>query len=123
MGTEDVVHSDGIRCVQDSDGREALDFHEDGSGDVDIVDERYREWLRALEEDVIQGEYGYEPGEFTVYPSLWRPLFDEGLAPGAAWHRALEAFGEQRRKDEREKQENWERIQREEAKYRVGEGA
>jgi hypothetical protein len=75
----------------------------------------FREWIRRLDEDVIQGEFGYEDGEFTVYPSLWRSLFNEGLTPREAWQRALDAFAEQRREDDRKKQENWERIQREDA--------
>lgn len=74
---------------------------------------KFRRWIEVLTEDVIQGEYGYEPGEFTVYPEHWRPLFKEGLTPQQAFKRALDAFAEGRREDERLKQENWERIQRE----------
>jgi hypothetical protein len=51
----------------------------------------FDEWLRQLNEDVVQGEFGYEPGEFTVYPGHWRALYDEGLTPRAAWQRALDA--------------------------------
>lgn len=40
---------------------------------------------------MIQGEYGYEAGEFTVYPEHWRPLFKEGLTPAQAFARALSA--------------------------------
>lgn len=83
--------------------------------EFDAIEQRFDEWIRKLDEDVIQGEYGYERGEFTVYPSLWRQLFNEGLTPGQAWRRALQAFGEQHQKDERAKQENWERIQRADA--------
>lgn len=79
---------------------------------------KFRRWIEVLTEDVIEGEFGYEPGEFTVYPEHWRPLFKEGLTPRQAWQRALDGFAEQRREDERLKQENWERIQREDAKYR-----
>lgn len=50
---------------------------------------RFECWIATLERDVIQGEYGYEEGEFTVYPSLWRPLFKEGLTPAEAFKRAL----------------------------------
>lgn len=53
--------------------------------------EDYREWLRILDEDVIQGVHGFESGEFTVYPDHWRPLFDEGLTPSQAWQRAVAA--------------------------------
>ena len=69
-------------------------------------------WIEVLREDVIQGEFGYEPGEFTVYPDLWRPLFKEGLTPGEAWQRALDGFAEQRRLEEKAKADNWARIQR-----------
>jgi len=74
-------------------------------------DEAFEAWWRSLDEDVIQGEYGYEPGEFTVYPEHWRPLYDEGLSPAAAWRRALDAFAEARRDDDRAQAENWARIQ------------
>jgi hypothetical protein len=76
---------------------------------------KFREWIRVLEEDVIQDGFGYEPGEFTVYPEHWRPLFKEGLTPLQAWTRALDAWGDERRMREQQKQENWERIQREDA--------
>lgn len=76
---------------------------------------KFRRWIEVLTEDVIQGDYGYEPGEFTVYPEHWRPLFKEGLTPQQAFKRALDAFAEGRREDERLKQENWARIQREDA--------
>lgn len=54
-------------------------------------DEAYRAWLDVLNEDVIQGEFGYEEGEFTAFPSLWHHLYAEGLSPRAAWQRALDA--------------------------------
>jgi hypothetical protein len=60
-------------------------------------DEKFRAWLNELDEDVIQGEYGYEPGEFTVYSSHWHPLYLEGLAPAEAFKRALDAFADERR--------------------------
>jgi hypothetical protein len=72
---------------------------------------RFSEWIRILEEDVIQGEYGYEPGEFTIYPDLWRPSFKEGLTPSQSFKRSLDAFAEARREEERRKAENWARIQ------------
>lgn len=80
---------------------------------------QFDEWIRALDEDVIQGKFGYEEGEFTVYPELWRPMFKEGLTPDQAWQRALDAFAEGRREDERAKQENWERIQRADASLNI----
>ena len=73
-------------------------------------EERFDEWIRELEEDVVQGEYGYEPGEFTVYPASWRHLYDEGLTPLQAWTRALDAFGEERRLREAERIANYDRI-------------
>jgi hypothetical protein len=57
-----------------------------------VIDEAaFDEWMRELNEDVIQGEYGYEEGEFTAYPELWRPLYDAGLTPLQAFKRALAA--------------------------------
>lgn len=63
----------------------------------DDAEERYREWLRILEEDVIVDEYGYEPGEFTVYPALWKQSYDDGLSPSEAWESALDSYGQSRR--------------------------
>jgi hypothetical protein len=54
-------------------------------------DEKFQEWVRQLDEDVIQAEYGYERGEFTVTPTLWHPLYAEGLTPAEAFKRALAA--------------------------------
>jgi hypothetical protein len=48
-------------------------------------------WMTELNEDVIQGEFGYEEGEFNAAPSLWRPLFQRGLTPSKAFRRALDA--------------------------------
>jgi hypothetical protein len=48
-------------------------------------------WMMTLEVEVIQDEYGYEEGEFSATPELWRPYFDAGLEPSAAFKRALEA--------------------------------
>lgn len=74
------------------------------------LSESFREWLRALEEDVIQGEFGYERGEFTVYWSHWKPLYDEGLTARQAWQRALDGFVHARREEETERQANYARI-------------
>lgn len=76
---------------------------------------KFDRWIQVLREDVIEGEFGYEPGEFTVYREHWHPLFKEGLTPRQAWQRALDAFAEGRREDERLRDENWARIQREDA--------
>lgn len=57
-----------------------------------MVDEDpFDQWIETLDEEVIQGEYGYERGEFTVYPDHWRGMFDEGLTPLQAFKRALDA--------------------------------
>lgn len=68
-------------------------FHQLGTP-KDGREEQFDEWIRTLDEDVIQGEYGYEKGEFTVSPESWRPLFDRGLTPAQAFQRALEAHRE-----------------------------
>lgn len=83
---------------------------EDGLSPFD-KDEKFREWLNVLDEEVIQGEYGYEPGEFTVYSSHWHPMYLEGLTPAAAFKRALDAFAEDRREIERQRKERWAQIQ------------
>ena len=85
-----------------------------GASEMD-ADPAFDRWMRELNEDVIQGEYGYEEGEFTAYPELWRPLYDEGLTPAAAFKRALDAYGQAREDEERQKAENWARIQAEDA--------
>jgi hypothetical protein len=74
------------------------------------LSESLREWLRELEEDVIQAEFAYEPGEFTVYWTHWKPLYDEGLTPRQAWQRALDGFAHARREEEAARQENYARI-------------
>jgi hypothetical protein len=74
---------------------------------------KFDRWIEILRDDIIQGEFGYEPGEFTVYREHWRPLFKKGLTPRRAWQRALDAFAEARREKNRLKMENWARIQRE----------
>ena len=54
-------------------------------------DDAYEAWLHELEQGVIQGEFGYERGEFTVYPALWHPLYSQGMTPEQAWLHALNA--------------------------------
>lgn len=81
--------------------------------------EVFSSWLDELETDVIVGEFGYEPGEFTVYANDWFPLFQEGLTPQAAWQRALDAFAEERRREDVKRKARWERIQAEDAKIRA----
>jgi hypothetical protein len=62
------------------------------------MSKKFDEWIRQLDEDVIQGEFGY--GEFTVYTSHWKPLYDEGLTPRQAWQRALDGHANKRRDEE-----------------------
>lgn len=57
---------------------------------------KFDRWISKLTEDVVQGEYGYEPGEFTIYPDHWRALYKEGLTPSQAFRRALDTFAEAR---------------------------
>ena len=71
---------------------------------------KFDEWIRSLEEDVIQYEYGFEPGEFTVYREHWRPYFRSALTPSQAFKRALDAHAEAQREAERERLANWDRI-------------
>lgn len=75
----------------------------------------FDDWIDVLTEDVIQNEYGYERGEFAVYPEHWRPLYTEGLTPSQAFKRALDGFAEVRAQEEAERQANWKRIQAEDA--------
>lgn len=72
--------------------------------------EAYSEWIRTLDEDVIQDEFGYEPGEFTVYTTHWSDLYEEGLTPREAWQRALDGFAAKRREEEAERVANYARI-------------
>jgi len=74
------------------------------------LDEKFRDWIRELDEDVIQAEYGYERGEFTVYAADWHPHYLEGLTPQQSFKRALDAFAEDRKERERERRKNWDRI-------------
>jgi hypothetical protein len=70
----------------------------------------YRDWLDELETKVIQDEFGYEPGEFTVYTTHWSPLYEEGLTPRQAWQRALDGYAQVRKEREVEQAANWARI-------------
>lgn len=79
------------------------------------MSKKFEDWITELDEDVIQGDFGYEPGEFTVYPEHWRRQFNEGLTPTEAFRRAMDAH--KAAADERcqVQRENWERIQAEDA--------
>jgi hypothetical protein len=70
----------------------------------------FDDWIIQLDEDVIQGEYGFEDGEFTVYPEHWRGMFDEGLTPRQAYKRALDAWDASRQDEEAARLANYERI-------------
>jgi len=76
---------------------------------------KFRAWIHELDEDVIQGDYGYERGEFTVYPDHWRAMFREGLTPQQAFQRALDAASAARDEERRADAANWERIKAEDA--------
>lgn len=78
----------------------------------------YRSWLDKLDQSVIQNEYGYEPGEFTVYPDHWVALYEEGLTPNAAFKRALDGFAQARREQEATRNANYERIKQADAANR-----
>jgi hypothetical protein len=74
-----------------ADAKTSTEYNDDKGPDA-----AYRVWLRTLNEAVIQGEFGYEEGEFTAFPSLWHPLYAEGLTPRQAWQRALDAERDER---------------------------
>lgn len=79
---------------------------------------KFDAWIRELDEDVIQSEYGYEDGEFAVYPECWRPMFLGGLTPQQAFRRALDAHADAQREREDARLANWARIQLDDAKFR-----
>lgn len=84
------------------------------TGVAEIIEKLpFKDWIVALEEDVIQSEYGYEPGEFAVFPEHWEPMWREGLTPAQAFRRVLDAHADARRDEEAERLANWERIQAE----------
>lgn len=62
--------------------RAALTYGDDWTDD-------YLTWLTVLEDDVIIDEFGYERGEFAVYPEAWASLYEDGLAPRDAWVRRM----------------------------------
>lgn len=74
-----------------SDPQTTAEYDDDAGPDAS-----YRAWLRTLNEDVIQGEFGYEEGEFTAFPALWHHLYSEGLTPRDAWQRAMDDFKAER---------------------------
>lgn len=65
------------------------------NGDDEMGDD-FDQWIRELDEDVVQGEFGYERGEYDVFPALWWPLYHEKLTPRQAWQRAMDAPREPR---------------------------
>lgn len=75
------------------------------------VDDKFRAWIHALDEDVIQAEYGYEPGEFTIFAEHWYEHYRQGLTPQQSFKRALDAFAEDRRQREQERKDNRARIE------------
>lgn len=98
-------------------GCEASDAAEDAATSIDAYgDAFFDRWIDDLRTVTIE-DYGYEEGEFSIFPDMWRPLFDEGLTPQAAFKRALGAHAERRREEDAERRANWERIQREHAQF------
>jgi hypothetical protein len=79
-------------------------------GDCHHPTDEFDAWLRELEEDVIQDEFSYEPGEFTVYSTHWSPLYEEGLTPRQAWQRALDGYAQARDERDAERKANYARI-------------
>lgn len=74
-------------------------------------DAKFREWIHVLDEDVIQGEYGYERGEFTIFAEHWHEHYRQGLTPAQSFKRALDAFAEDRRQRDQEQKAKWQSIQ------------
>lgn len=77
---------------------------------------KFERWIEELDRDVIQDGFGYEEGEFAVYPEAWRPYYRQGLTPREAFERALQAAGDARKERDAERLANWARIQAEDAK-------
>lgn len=71
---------------------------------------KFHRWIKSLDEDVVQGENGFEPGEFTIFADDWRPLYREGLSPREAWQRAMDAHKTAREAEDKAKAENYQRI-------------
>lgn len=103
-----------LHCQEGDIGDEAVAECEQCSG-TGLDGDLFEAWISQLSEDVIEGEFGYEPGEFAVIPEAWEPLYREGLTPQEAFKRALNAAAEARREGEEANRRNWERIQREDA--------
>ena len=70
----------------------------------------FARWIEDLEYEVIQREFGYEDGEFTVYPDHWRAQWKRGDTPLQAFQSALDAYAEARREKDAERAANWKRI-------------
>lgn len=81
----------------EADGEKLRQLTGEDHGPIFLADEdeisdnpAFEAWLQILEADVIQGEYGYEEGEFAVFPDHWLPDFLAGRTPAEAFKRALE---------------------------------
>lgn len=70
----------------------------------------FDDWLDELE-TVILPDFGFEEGEFTVFPEMWRSLYDRKMTPRDAFHLALDAHRKARREEDEARKVNWERIQ------------
>ena len=79
-------------------------------GDCHQPTAAYQAWLETLEHDVIEGEFGYERGEFTVYTTHWAALYEKGITPRRAWQHALDGFANKCCENEDAKTANYTRI-------------
>lgn len=75
---------------------EPYTFADPQQDDNGSLGDDFDRWVRELDEDVIQGEYGYEQGEFSVFPSLWWSLYHRKLSPRDAWLVALNEHKKER---------------------------
>ena len=91
--------TDGDRYLHAHDG----DIGDEAVGDCDecfgtgLDQDLFDQWIATLSEDVIEGEYGYVSGEFSVTPELWEPMYRSGLTPLEAFKHALDEAERARR--------------------------
>lgn len=111
-----IDHERYLHAHEGDVGDEAVDDCPDcdGSG---LEQEPFGRWIEELNTSVIEAEYGYEPGEFSVSPSDWEHLYREGLSPLDAFKRALRAADDARKAKDATVKENRRRIDAEEARY------
>jgi hypothetical protein len=68
---------------------ETFTFADPNQDDHGYIGDDFDRWMDVLNEEVIQGEYGYEHGEFEAYPSLWWSLYHRRMTPSEAFAYAL----------------------------------